>query len=223
MCGRFALFASGEQLAERYPFVELPLLDAHYNIAPTQSVSAVRSAAAAGRELVRLRWGLIPSWSKDPAMGNRLINARAETVAEKPSFRSAFKQRRCLIPASGFYEWQKQGAGHKQPFFIRPREGGLFSFAGLWERWHDPQGEEIETCTILTTTANELMRPIHQRMPVILDPSAEGQWLDPRTSPDVLHSLLVSCPVEWMKSRPVGWTVNNPRNDSPKCIEPLSA
>jgi putative SOS response-associated peptidase YedK len=222
MCGRFALFASGEKLAARYPFVNEPQLALRYNIAPSQSVAAVRSTAA-GKELVRLRWGLIPSWAKDAKIGYTLINARAETAASKPSFRSAFKQRRCLIPASGFFEWQKQGAGRKKPFFIRPRDGGLFSFAGLWERWHDPEGEELETCTILTTTANELMRLIHERMPVILDPCSEGQWLDPRTSPDALHSLLVPYSAEWMETRPISLRVNNPKNDDPICIEPMSA
>jgi putative SOS response-associated peptidase YedK len=158
MCGRFALFASGEELRERYPFVEDAQIEPRYNIAPTQPVAAVRSTAA-GWELALLRWGLIPSWASDPAIGNKLLNGRAETVSEKPSFRSAFKQRRCLIPASCFYEWQKAGTGRKQPYAIRPRAGGLFSFAGLWERWRNPQGETIETCTILTTGANDVMRP----------------------------------------------------------------
>jgi putative SOS response-associated peptidase YedK len=166
---------------------------------------------------------LIPSWSKDAEIGYKLINARAETVAEKPSFRSALKQRRCLIPASGFYEWQKQGTGGKQPYFISPREGELFSFAGLWERWHDPEGEEVETCTILTTTANDLMKPIHDRMPVILDPTTEGQWLDPRASGDALRFVLVPCASDGMDARPVGLWVNNPKHEGSKHLEPAGA
>src|SRR5579883_320577 len=153
---------------------------------------------------------LIPSWAKDAKVGSRLANARAETVAEKPSFRSAFKQRRCLIPASGFYEWQKQSTGRKQPFFISPRDGEPFSFAGLWECWHDPEGEEVQSCAILTTTANEVMQPIHERMPLILGPSAEGQWLDPCASADALRSLLVPYTGDDMEARPVGLWVNNP-------------
>jgi putative SOS response-associated peptidase YedK len=222
MCGRFALFASGEQLAERYPFVEVPQLASRYNIAPTQRVLAVR-ATDKGQEAALLRWGLIPSWSRDAAIGNKLLNARAETVAEKPSFRSAFKKRRCVLPASGFYEWQKQGIGRKQPYFIRPGDGGVFAFAGLWESWHDPEGEIFETCTIITTTANELMRPIHDRMPVILDPTLEGQWLDSGASGDALHSLLLPYASERMQTDPVSTWVNNVKNQGPKCLEPLRA
>jgi putative SOS response-associated peptidase YedK len=144
MCGRFARIVSNKKLREKYRLKEMAELEPRYNIAPTQPVAVVR-AADGGNELTLLRWGLIPSWSKDAKIPYKLINARAETVAEKPSFRSAFKQRRCLIPASGFYEWQKQGTGGKQPYFISPREGELYSFAGLWERWHDPEGEEVET------------------------------------------------------------------------------
>jgi putative SOS response-associated peptidase YedK len=171
MCGRFALFASGEEVAQRFQLSETPLFDPRYNIAPTQTVPAVR-AGDGGRYLSLLRWGLIPSWSSDPKIAYKLTNARSETAASKPSFRSAFKQRRCLIPASAFYEWQKVSAKIKQPYCIRPRDGGLFAFAGLWERWNDPAGETVESCTILTTEANELMRPLHDRMPVILDSSA---------------------------------------------------
>ncbi len=151
---------------------------------------------------------LIPSWAKDAKVGSRLANARAETVAEKPSFRSAFKKRRCLIPASGFYEWQKQATGPKQPFYIHPRDEELFSFAGLWEAWHDPESEEVETCAILTTTANELMHPIHDHMLVILSPCSEEQWLDPRASTEELQLLLVPCASEGMEARRVGmWVI----------------
>ena len=222
MCGRFALFAAGDELVKRFQLPETSLFDPRYNIAPTQSVAAVR-AAASGPQLVFLRWGLIPSWATDPAIGNRLLNARCETVAEKPSFRSAFRQRRCLIPASGFYEWQKQEAGRKQPYFIRPRDGDLFAFAGLWEHWHDPRGETIETCTILTTEANEVMRPLHDRMPVILRADDDACWLDPRTPPDALRSLFVPYPRERMEASPVGSWVSKPRHEGPRCLEPMDA
>ncbi len=191
----------------------------HLNITtspPTQPVAAVR-ATEEGRALVLLKWGLIPSWSKGAAIGQKFINARAETVAEKPSFRSAFKQRRCLIPASGFYEWRKDGK-RNQPYFVRLRDEELFSFAGLWERWHDPEGEEIETCAIVTTTANEVMQPIHERMPVILDPSAEEQWLDSRSTPDSLSALLVPFASERMEVFPVNLYVNNARNEGQSAL-----
>ena len=218
MCGRFGLIASGEELAERYPFVEIPPLDPRYNIAPTQPVPAVR-ATPTGHQFGFLRWGLIPSWASDPTIGNKLINARAETVAQKPSFRSAFKQRRCLIPASGFYEWQKTGTGRKHPYFIRPRNGGVFSLAGLWESWHDPRGVAVETCTIVTTEANKLMRPLHDRMPVILGMESERLWLDARAGTDALHALLVPYPAERMETLPVGKWVGDPKHEGPRCLE----
>jgi putative SOS response-associated peptidase YedK len=220
MCGRFALFAAGDELAERFQVNESPLLSPRYNVAPTQSIAAVR-ATPAGRALNMLRWGLIPSWASDPKIAYKLLNARSETVAEKPSFRAAFKQRRCLIPASGFYEWQKGSGKTKQPFFIRPRDGGLFSFAGLWECWHDPKGATVETCTILTTGANELMRPIHDRMPVILDSASEGAWLDPSASPDALRALFVPFASERMEAYAVSPWVSNARNQGERCIEPV--
>lgn len=192
---RFDLFASADELAERFQLAETPPLDARYNIAPTQLVAAVRSTST-GREPALLRWGLIPSWSSDPAIGNKLLNARSEAVSDKPSFRSAVKQRRCLIPASGFHKWQKVGAGRKQPYFIRPRDGGPLALAGLWERWNDPQGEKVETCTILTTAANELMRPLHDRMPVIDGTEADGVRLDPHAPADALCALFIPSPSE---------------------------
>lgn len=222
MCGRFALFAAGDELAKRFQLSEAPLFEPRYNIAPTQPVAAVRTTAA-GRELKLLRWGLIPSWATDPTIGNRLINARCETVAEKPSFRSAFKQRRCLIPASAFYEWQKTGAGRKQPYCIQPRGGGLFALAGLWERWHNPHGEEVESCTILTTEANELMQPLHDRMPVILDAPSDGAWLDPRSSAESLRSLFVPFASDRMEAIPVSPWVSDPKHEGPQCLEPVGA
>jgi putative SOS response-associated peptidase YedK len=222
MCGRFTLTKPIPVLAELFLFPETAPQDPRYNIAPTQTVAAVRAPADPNhRELAFLRWGLIPSWATDPAIGNRLINARAETVAEKPSFRSAFRQRRCLVLADGFYEWQRLD-GKKQPYYFRMRDGQPFAFAGLWERSTN-QGKTVETCTLLTTEANELLRTIHDRMPVILQPDRYDRWLDPSVQkPDVLKPLLHPYPTEPMTGYPVGSLVNNPRNDSPKCVEPVA-
>ncbi|MHB1424413.1 MAG: SOS response-associated peptidase [Gemmataceae bacterium] len=222
MCGRFALFASGDEVAKRFQLAEAPLLDARYNIAPTQTVAVVR-ATASGRALAFLRWGLIPSWTSDPKIAYKLINARAETVADKPAFRSAFKQRRCLVPASAFYEWQQGKGRSKQPYCIRPRDGGLFALAGLWECWHDPGGEAVETCTVLTAEANELMRSLHERMPVILDPAADALWLDPGASAAALHGLFVPYPSERMEAFAVSPWVSNPKHEGPRCLEPAGA
>ncbi|MCC7353120.1 MAG: SOS response-associated peptidase, partial [Anaerolineae bacterium] len=162
------------------------------------------------------------SWAKDPTIGSRMINARSETVAEKPSFRSAFKSRRCLVPADGFYEWQRQERG-KQPFFIRMSEGTPFAIAGLWEHWQGPEGEVIESCTLLTTEANEMMRPLHDRMPVILDPKDYDLWLDPGVQKrEILLPLFRPYASEAMIAYPVRPVVNSPANDSPLCIEPLT-
>lgn len=223
MCGRFALITPGEVLAEQFQLSEVPALAPRYNIAPTQPIAAVRLAREGiARELVLLRWGLIPSWAKDPGVGSRLINARSETVAEKPSFRSAFKSRRCLVPADGFYEWQRQERG-RQPFFIRMREGTPFAIAGLWEHWQGPEGEVIESCTLLTTAANEVMRPLHDRMPVILNPKDYDLWLDPDVQKrEALSPLLRPYTAEAMVAYPVRPVVNSPANDSPLCIEPLT-
>lgn len=220
MCGRFTQSKTAEMLAKAFQLATLPDWQPRYNIAPTQPVPvAIHLPEQADRQFKLLRWGLIPSWSKDLSIGAKLINARAETVAEKPSFRSAFKQRRCLILADGFYEWQRQN-GKKQPFFFQERDGQPFALAGLWERW---QGEEgaIESCTILTTQANELLRPIHDRMPVILPSTAYEEWLDPKTPTDRLQGLLHPYDAEAMQSYAVSAMVNNPTNDRPECIQPL--
>lgn len=221
MCGRFALEATGEEVASAFDLQETPQLAPRYNIAPTQPVAAVRLHPHSGaRELTHFHWGLIPSWSKDHKIGSRMINARSETVAEKPSFRAAFKRRRCLIPASGFYEWQKLASG-KQPTYIHPKEAPMFALAGLWETWHSSDGGEIDSCTILTTSPNELMRPIHNRMPVILEPEDFEMWLDPGPSPtDALHLLRPFSP-EKMATYPVSTFVNSPRNEGPECIAPI--
>jgi putative SOS response-associated peptidase YedK len=221
MCGRFARIVSDKTLREKYRLERMAQLQDRYNIAPQQSIAAIRTAET-GRELVLLKWGLIPSWSKDDKIAFKLTNARAETVAEKPSFRSAFKQRRCIIPASGFFEWKRE-AKQKQPFYIHPRGEELFSFAGLWETWHDPQGEIVESCAVITTEANELMRTIHDRMPVILNWQGENEWLNPRSAPDALRALLVPFDSTRMGAYPVDPYVNNAKNQGPKCIEPAVA
>jgi putative SOS response-associated peptidase YedK len=257
MCGRFTLRASARTIAEQFGVFELPPFAARFNIAPTQLVPVIRMRPAAAltpgpspatgegnRELVWLRWGLVPSWAKDPAIGNRLINARAETAAEKPAFRAALRKRRCLMVADGFYEWQKAGRA-KQPYFIRLRDGRPFAFAGLWECWEaekgtgpicaqHPEGRpgkldlspfppRLETCTLLTTDANDLMRPLHDRMPVIIPPESYNAWLDPATEdPRQLAPLLTPYPSEAMEAFPVGALVNNPKHESPACIEPAT-
>jgi putative SOS response-associated peptidase YedK len=221
MCGRFTLFEPDKVLAREFGVSDFPPRSLRYNIAPSQPIAAVRvTPAGSGRELALLRWGLIPSWSKDPATGNRLINARAETARDKPSFRNAFRRHRCLIPANGFYEWQRQERG-KQPYFVRMRDERLFAFAGLWDRWEGPDKDVIETCTILTTVANAVLAPIHDRMPVILPPTEYARWLDPTLrNTDSLAPLLIPFPSEDMLALPVSPRVNSPTVDDEKCIVP---
>ncbi len=223
MCGRFTLYASNDEIARLLDLAQAPAIPPRYNVAPTQQVFAARVDPAGQREPVFLKWGLIASWADDPAIGNRMINARSETVADKPSFCSAFRKRRCLIPVSGFYEWQAvAGKKQKQPFFIRMEHGQPFAFAGLWEAWN--KGEEpIESCTILTTAANDVMKPLHDRMPVILDAKDYGTWLDPAVQDrERLEPLLVPYH-EGLTAFPVSTWVSSPRNQGPKCIEPLAA
>ncbi len=222
MCGRYTLKTPVERLSEKFQFPEVFLLKPRYNIAPSQEVAVVRRLPDdRERKLAMLRWGLIPAWSKDPTKGAQPINAMAETAAEKPMFRDAFKRRRCLVPADGFYEWKQEG-GRKQPVYIHMKDGEPFAFAGLWERWVREEDELIESCTILTTEPNGLLEPIHNRMPVILDPKDYEQWLDPdvqevtRLKP-ILHPYLP----EQMTYYPVNLRVNNPRNDDALCVEPL--
>jgi putative SOS response-associated peptidase YedK len=223
MCGRFTLFEPDKVLAKEFGVSDFPPRSPRYNIAPSQPIAAVRAVlAGSGRELVLLRWGLIPSWSKDPAIANRLINARAETANQKPSFRNAFRRHRCLIPASGFYEWLRWERG-KQPYFVRMRDGHPFAFAGLWDRWESPDEGVVETCAILTTAANDVLAPIHDRMPVILPPMEYARWLDPSLKDtDSLAPLLVPFPPEGMIAFPVNPRVNTPSVDDEKCIAPLS-
>ncbi len=221
MCGRFALFAPGESLAEQFLMGSVPMLSPRYNIAPTQPVTAVRlSPRTNQREWALFRWGLIPSWAKDDTFSARMINARAETAAEKPAFRAAFKRRRCLIPADGFYEWQKLN-GKKQPMFICAQDGSPLALAGLWEVWHSADGSMIESCTILTTTPNDLMAPIHNRMPVIVEPEDYDLWLNPGQRPEAARHLLRPFPSQKLTAYPVSTRVNSPRNDDPSCIVPV--
>jgi len=222
MCGRFTLRASSRAVAQEFGLADQPELFPHFNVAPTQQVAVVRQRADdGGKELAFLRWGLIPAWADDPSIGNRLINARSETAATKPSFRRAFRSRRCLVVADGYYEWQKVD-GRKQPYFIGLQGDRPFGLAGLWERW-EKHGEPVESCTILTTDANELMQPIHERMPVIVPADQYDLWLDPRFGDTVkLGKLLRPYSSKEMVSYWVSTLVNNPRNDVPQCVERLN-
>ena len=220
MCGRFTLTTNLGAIAARFGVARfLEEVGPRYNIAPTQTVIVVGNAGT--RHLTEMRWGLIPSWAKDPAIGNRMINARAETVATKPAFRVALRKRRCIIPADGFYEWQPAGR-RKQPVYITLKSREPFSFAGLWDTWTSPEGEEIKSCTIITTEANELLKPIHDRMPVILTRETEAVWLDPTIQdPALLLPLLNPYPAEEMECCPVSPWVNNPAHDGANCVKPL--
>lgn len=219
MCGRYTLSAPVGALAEEFGLTgPLPELQPSYNVAPTQEVPAVVAGGDGGRKLEMLKWGLIPSWADDPGIGARMINARSETVAEKPSFRRAFKERRCLIPADGFYEWQRTSDG-KQPYYLRTKSGRPFAFAGLWESW-DGDGSEIRSCTILTTDANDLVGEVHHRMPVILPPEDYELWLDPDVrKPGELLPLLAPYPANDMETYQVSRRVNSPSNNDPDCVE----
>ena len=220
MCGRYTLKTSVDDLAKQFEVEEYPSsLTPSYNIAPTQQIATVL-VEEGKRKLEMLHWGLIPSWADDPAIGNRMINARAETVATKPSYRSAFKNRRCLILADGFYEWQKTSDG-KQPFYIRMEDGSPFAFAGLWEIWKN--GTEIRSSTIITTEPNELLGDIHNRMPVILYPEDYEMWLDPDfDEKEALTTLLKPYPASEMEAYPVSRKVNRPSNNAPECIESVA-
>lgn len=219
MCGRYELHAHPAAIALAFGLEHPPQLRARYNIAPTQDVPVVRLSPAGAREIVQVRWGLVPRWAKDPSIGQRMINARGETVASKPAFRNAFRRHRCLVPANGFYEWMAGSDGRKQPLWIGMRDGGLFGFAGLLERWLDPDGHPLDSCTILTTQANALIARLHDRMPVIVAPDDYARWLDPD---DPAPSELVK-PYDpaRMRFHPVSTRVNSVRHDDASCIEPL--
>jgi putative SOS response-associated peptidase YedK len=223
MCGRFTLTIDPDELREALPGFVIPSgMTPRYNIAPSQPVAVI---ANDGKNQVDFfLWGLIPSWAKDPQIGNRMINARAETLIEKPSFRNAFKYRRCLILADGFFEWQAhedRGKAYKTPMYIRLKSGAPFAFAGLWEHWHAPDGSEILSCAIITTEPNDFMKTIHNRMPVILPNESYTQWLDAGIKdPAGLQGLLTAYPAEQMMAFPVSRKVNDPAFDTPECIRP---
>lgn len=219
MCGRFTQKSPAKKITKKFKVEEVPPLVERYNVAPAQAVLGIRESSGA-REATFFKWGLVPSWAKDAAIGNKLINARSETVTEKPSFCGAFARRRCLIPADGFFEWSRRG-DRKRPFYFHMRDGEPFAIAGLWERW-EGEGGPLETCTLLTTEANDLLAPYHDRMPVILRPEDYGAWLDDISRPELLIPLLRPYSHEGMAAYAVSTLVNAPSNDSPKCVEPRS-
>lgn len=221
MCGRYFLDAEAEELEALFGPMPMPRLAARYNIAPTQPIPIVREAANGGREMVLVRWGLVPGWSKGPDSRYSMINARAETVAEKPAYRNAFRYRRCLVPANGFYEWRAGPTG-KQPMALRPADGGVLALAGLWEHWQDAGGNELESCTIVVRPADDQVRAVHDRMPLIVSPDAFGVWLDRRAqNPAAIGTLIAAQQPPRLTIYPVSRQVNRPTNDSPALVEPV--
>jgi putative SOS response-associated peptidase YedK len=215
VCGRYV--SKIDAAIERYFEVKKPnFAFSSYNVAPSMDVPVVRQAEGGGRELVVMRWGLIPFWAKDKRIGYKMINARSETVDTKPAFRQPFKRHRCLIPANGFYEWQKRRGG-KVPYYIHPRDGSMMGFAGLWDTWRNSGGERVESCTIITTVANELVKPLHDRMPLIIAPNAYGVWLTGNV--DQASEAMRTSPSVHSESYPVSTRVNKPENDDARCIE----
>ncbi len=222
MCGRFALTLPVEAMRQLFGFSEQPNLQARYNIAPTQPIAIIRSGKRAN-EFTFVRWGLLPGWVKDSQKFPLMINARSETAFEKPAFRAAIHRRRCIIPADAFYEWQARGKGPKQPFMIRPVGGGVMAFAGIWEHWMDAEGSEIQSAAILTTAANDTLKPIHHRMPVILQPENFTDWLErPETEAERLKPLLVPAANDSLESVPVSTRVNKVANDTADIQEPVT-
>jgi putative SOS response-associated peptidase YedK len=224
MCGRYELHSHPATIALAFGLAHPPDVHPRYNIAPMTDVGIVRVNAEGHREFTRVRWGLVPRWSKDTAIGNKLINARGETIADKPSFKMAFLRHRCLIPADGFYEWMPVRAGgtsRKQPLHIGMKDGSLFAFGGLFERWLSAEGEVLDTCTIVTTAANELLEPVHDRMPMIVAPSEYARWLDPANAE--VADLIAPYPSSEMAFYPVSSRVNNVRNDEAALIEHSTA
>ncbi len=236
MCGRYSITSPPEAIQRVFQVPELPNLPARYNVAPTQDVPVVRvrgddagPEADGGRHLVQLRWGLVPFWADDPTIGAKMINARAESAADKPAFRAAFRRRRCLVVADGFYEWKAppkntgaRAGQRKQPYRIQLKSGAPFGFAGLWERWTNPQDQSVlETCTILTTEANAELKDIHPRMPVMLSPDAFDAWLDPDADVDTAKGLLAPYPDGALTAYPISTRVNAVKNDDPSILEPL--
>jgi putative SOS response-associated peptidase YedK len=221
MCGRFAFYSPHEAVIRLFGVAAAPAIEPRYNIAPTQFIATVREPGGP-REVAMLYWGLVPSWAKEKSVGARMINARSETLAEKPSFRNALRRRRCLVPADGYYEWQRTGAV-KQPYFIAFDDGQPFGMAGLWERWRDPAtGELLESCCIVTTAPAPAVAHVHDRMPVIVPPEAHAEWLDPRNeATDRLARLFQPCPRPDLHARAVSRRVNDARNQGAELVAPL--
>jgi putative SOS response-associated peptidase YedK len=222
MCGRYTLTSAPEAIRELFRYLERPNFPPRFNIAPSQPIAIVRLVEGQ-RQFALVRWGLLPSWVKDPKAFTLLINARGESVCEKPAFRAAMKRRRCLIPADGFYEWQAAG-GRKQPFYVRAKSGAPFAFAGLWETWTGPNGEELDTAAIVTTSANKTLAAIHERMPVVVPPEAFDLWLNCAVVDATTASALIApAPENFFEAYPVSTHVNRVANDDPKLVEPLVA
>jgi putative SOS response-associated peptidase YedK len=223
MCGRYTLAAPDPgAIRDRFPVGESVDVRQRFNVAPSDDVLTVTTDREGAPRGELLRWGLVPSWAKSPDTGLKMINARLETVSERPAYRRAFERYRCLIVADGFYEWQRQASGPKQPFHITRDDGGLFAFAGLWSIWHAPDGSKLRTCTILTTAANSVLAGLHDRMPVILAPQNEREWLDTATPEGRLQQILAGLPADHTALRPVSLAVNDARYDGPECLEPPS-
>jgi putative SOS response-associated peptidase YedK len=222
MCGRYTVTATPEVLRALFGYPEQPNFPPRFNIAPTQPIAIVRLVDGK-RQFALIRWGLLPSWVKDPKTFALQINARGESAAEKPAFRAAMKRRRCLIPADGFYEWQAVG-GRKQPFYVRAKSGAPFAFAGLWETWIGPNGEELETAAIVTTNANKTLSAIYERMPVVVPPDAFDLWLDcAKVDATTASALIAPAPENFFEAYPVSTHVNRVANDDPKLVEPVVA
>ena len=219
MCGRFAFTLRREEIVREFGVAEVPPLQCKYNISPGQDILAIRLSGST-KEAIFLHWGLIPSWAKDRNTGYRMINARAESVLSKPAFKRAFEKRRCLIPVSGFFEWQKTQSG-KQPWYIRPKEKNMLVFAGLWEKWESRDGGVVESCTIITVQSNELLAPIHDRMPAILERTNYDTWLSGKI--DEALSILRPLEAAKLEAYPVSKKVNYGGYDSPDCIRPVNA
>jgi putative SOS response-associated peptidase YedK len=219
MCGRYASTLPPEAMRALFRYLEQPNFPARYNIAPTQPIAIVRMAEGR-RQFALVRWGLIPAWVKDPRAFSLLINARGESVNEKPAFRNAMKYRRCLVPADGFYEWKREGE-KKRPYFVRRRDGAPIAFAGLWENWMGPNGEEVETAAIVTTAASRSIAHIHDRMPVIVPPEAFDFWLDPKVDAQTAAAVIAPAPDAQIEAYEVSSAVNRTANDTPMLMEPL--
>lgn len=220
MCGRYAVTTAPEAIRQLFRYVERPNFPPRYNIAPTQPIAIVRLSEGE-RHFALVRWGLIPSWVKDPKSVSLMFNARGETAAEKPAYKAAMKRRRCLVPADGFYEWKRDG-DRKRPHWIRRRDSKPLAFAGLWETWTGPNGEELETAAIVTTAANDTLKPLHDRMPVVVPPDAFGLWLDPNADLKIAAALMTPAPNDLLEAYEVSSAVNRVANDEPALLTPAS-